>query len=320
MSPHFPNIKWHKCDVPKDEMKKIMVRSDAKGLVQTILYFVTLIGLGYVVWLTFGTWWVIPSLIAYATVYCFLNHMMHETIHRTPFKSKGLNDTVNWMATYLNGGEAVFTRYAHLRHHKVTYYEDDDPELIFRRPTTVIKYFFKAFVDIPKPLAIIRRAAGKLNEQDRDLVPGSELRWLVWSSRLWIAVSLLILAVCIYFQTWLPLLFTVGARIAGAPLARLLDFSQHSCLEINAPDHRLCCRNIYLNPLLRFLYWNMNYHIEHHMFPAVPFHALPKLHALIKDQLPPANKGLIHAYRDIVPALIKQQKDPGHYILPVLPD
>lgn len=25
-----------------------------------------------------------------------------------------------------------------------------------------------------------------------------------------------------------------------------------------------------------FFYWNMNYHIEHHMFPSVPFHTLPK--------------------------------------------
>ena len=31
----------------------------------------------------------------------------------------------------------------------------------------------------------------------------------------------------------------------------------------------------------------MEYHIEHHMFPQVPSWNLPKLHAMIKDQMPP---------------------------------
>ena len=30
----------------------------------------------------------------------------------------------------------------------------------------------------------------------------------------------------------------------------------------------------------------MNYHVEHHMFPMVPYHALPALHERIKHDLP----------------------------------
>ena len=51
-------------------------------------------------------------------------------------------------------------------------------------------------------------------------------------------------------------------------------------------DHRLNSRTVYMNPVTRFLYWNMNYHVEHHMFPMVPYHALPALHEEIKDDLP----------------------------------
>ena len=51
-------------------------------------------------------------------------------------------------------------------------------------------------------------------------------------------------------------------------------------------DHRLNSRTVYMNPVFRFIYWNMNYHVEHHMFPMVPYHALPKLHELIKHDLP----------------------------------
>ena len=47
------------------------------------------------------------------------------------------------------------------------------------------------------------------------------------------------------------------------------------------------------------------------MFPQVPWYNLPKLHDLIKDQMPKPNKGLISAYRDIIPAIIKQAYDPN---------
>ena len=45
----------------------------------------------------------------------------------------------------------------------------------------------------------------------------------------------------------------------------------------------------------RWLYLNMNYHVEHHMFPMVPYHALPRLHALIRHDLPPPNPSIRHA-------------------------
>ena len=48
-------------------------------------------------------------------------------------------------------------------------------------------------------------------------------------------------------------------------------------------------------------YWNMNYHVEHRMFPMVPYHALPRLHEMIKHDLPAANGGFIDAYREILP-------------------
>ena len=65
----------------------------------------------------------------------------------------------------------------------------------------------------------------------------------------------------------------------GRWLAHFFAFTQHAGLAENVLDHRLNSRTVYMNPVLRFLYWNMNYHIEHHMFPMVPYHALPELHA-----------------------------------------
>ena len=58
----------------------------------------------------------------------------------------------------------------------------------------------------------------------------------------------------------------------------------------------------------------MEYHIEHHMFPQVPSYNLPKLHEMLKGQMPPARVGLWGAYKEIIPALFKQAKNPEYKI------
>ncbi len=58
----------------------------------------------------------------------------------------------------------------------------------------------------------------------------------------------------------------------------------------------------------------MEYHLTHHMFPTVPSYNLDKLHHHIKDQLPEPNYGLIDAYKEIIPALIKQREDASYFI------
>jgi fatty acid desaturase len=63
----------------------------------------------------------------------------------------------------------------------------------------------------------------------------------------------------------------------------------------------------------------MNYHVEHHMFPLVPYHALPALHAELKADMPPAYRGLWDAYSEILPALWRQSKDPAFCVKRPLP-
>jgi len=90
-------------------------------------------------------------------------------------------------------------------------------------------------------------------------------------------------------------------------------------LKEDVKDHRLSTRSVRLNPIFSFIYWKMEYHIEHHMFPMVPSHRLPKLHEVIKEQLPKP-KSLYHAYKEIIPAVLKQTKDPDYHIRVELPD
>jgi fatty acid desaturase len=69
-----------------------------------------------------------------------------------------------------------------------------------------------------------------------------------------------------------------------------------------------------MNVVNRFLYWNMNYHVEHHMFPMVPYHRLPELHEEIKHDLAPAYPSILAAYKEIIPAILRQLRDQDYYI------
>jgi fatty acid desaturase len=99
----------------------------------------------------------------------------------------------------------------------------------------------------------------------------------------------------------------------------VFGYTQHAGLEEDVLDHRLNTRTVYMNPVFRFIYWNMNYHLEHHMFPMVPYHALPKLHEAMKADTPPAYPSLFAAWKEILPALVRQVRDPSYYVRRELP-
>lgn len=50
------------------------------------------------------------------------------------------------------------------------------------------------------------------------------------------------------------------------------------------------------------------------MFPLVPYHNLPRLHELVKADMPTPYRGLIQAWREIIPAVLRQVKDPSYYV------
>jgi fatty acid desaturase len=109
----------------------------------------------------------------------------------------------------------------------------------------------------------------------------------------------------------LPLMLTFS-NCYGAWLFWLCNNTQHVGLQDNVADFRLNCRTFLLNPLPRFLYWQMNYHIEHHMYPTVPCYRLKQLRKTIQHDLPPASVGLVQVWQEITAILQKQQADPTY--------
>jgi fatty acid desaturase len=90
-------------------------------------------------------------------------------------------------------------------------------------------------------------------------------------------------------------------------------------MQADVADHRLCCRTYITSGLPAFLYWNMQYHIEHHMFPNVPGFNLPKLRKLIEHDLPPAPCGLRATWKGMLEIHRKMQMDENYFFVPDLP-
>ena len=139
--------------------------------------------------------------------------------------------------------------------------------------------------------------------------------------RAWIYVLIYagVVVAALATRSLLPLMYIGLPSFFGVWLGLVYGYTQHTALAENVLDHRLNSRTVYMNRLNRYLYWNMGYHMEHHIFPMVPYHALPKLHALIKSEMPPPSNGLLAAYREIIPAVLRQRREPTYYIKRHLP-
>ena len=80
--------------------------------------------------------------------------------------------------------------------------------------------------------------------------------------------------------------------------------TEHAGYQPSA-DQRLCSRTV-INPLETFLFapHRVAYHIEHHVYPGVPFFNLPRVHAILKEResLPAAN--VYTSYRAVLRDLV----------------
>lgn len=167
---------------------------------------------------------------------------------------------------------------------------------------------------------MIAHARGHILPDEATYVPASAHRAVFRTARIWVLIYAATILAAIVFRSWIPLLLIGLPRLFGCWHMVMCGWLQHGGLAENVTDHRLNCRTVYMNPVSRFIYWNMNYHVEHHMFPLVPCYRLPELHRVIAHDLPAPNRSIAAAYAEMLPALRRQRTDPAYYIRRPLPE
>ena len=316
--------KWYKPKIDQKLLRTLMKRQDGPGWLNTILYFSLLFITGYIAYLSWGKWWAIPAFFVYGTVYAFSNARWHEYGHRSVFKTRWLNDFFYEISCFIAYFEAVSWRWSHTHHHSRTIHLGVDYEIQVGRPANLVDCFVfeifgtkRVYFEFKK---ILLHSLGIITQVALDCVPENQRKRMILTSRIYMAIKILVIVWAFIIGSFLPIMFVVLPQMYGSPLLQLTTMLQHGGLKADSWDHRESSRTVILNPIHGWLlYFNMQYHIEHHIFPQVPFYNLPKLHEAIKDQLPKPNYGFIDGMLEMIPAIIKQSKDPQYYYTKKIP-
>ena len=313
----MPN--WYRPKIDIKLLKKLSKRSNGPAWINTILYFGVLLLSGSVAYLSWGTWWAIPAFFVYGTIFAFNASRWHEYGHRSVFKTRGLNDFFYEISSFLACMESVQWRWSHTHHHSRTIHVGIDYEGNADRPPKLFNLFFLDMFGIRFIHYVFKdlsyHSLGILSQAAKDYVPAAYHSKMMRNARLYLLFIIFLIYISFAVGSFLPLMFFVLPNLYGRTLLQLIILLQHDGLKANTWDHRESTRTVHLNFIYGYLlYFNMQYHVEHHIFPQVPFNNLPALHKAIKDQLPPAKNGLIDGLIEVIPAIIKQSKDPNYFI------
>ena len=315
---------WYQCPVPRETMRKLLERRDAPALRDTILWFALIIGSGFATHALWPSAWAVLPYLLYAVLYASTSDSRwHEAGHGTAFKTDWMNNALYEIASFMVMRESTLWRWSHTRHHSDTIIVGRDPEIGVPRPPDVKALILSSFAIGVYPTyfkKILSHALGRMSADEKTFIPETEFSKIYFKARIVVAVYVGVAALSIYTVSILPLLFVGLPGLFGTWLMGIYGYTQHAGLAENVLDHRLNCRTVYMNAIHRYLYWNMNYHVEHHMFPLVPYHALPKLHAAVKHDMPTPYPSLFNAWCEIIPTVLKQVKDPAHHVKRKLPE
>ncbi len=317
------NADWYQTPVDRKLLKELMKRSDGPALRDTGIWLGLLVLMAVLGIATWGTWWALPVFAMYGLLYTTAaDSRWHEMGHGTAFKTAWMNDAVYDLASFFMMRNPVVWRYSHARHHTDTIIVGRDPEISNMRPTQLLLLAIgmTGVTGLPRLLGtLISHARGRLSIAEQDYVPQSEWPRAYRAARLHVAIYATVLVACLATWSILPAMLIGLPRAYGIWGLIVIGLPQHAGLAEDVLDHRLNARTVLMSRPLRFIYSNMNYHVEHHMYPMVPYHALPRLHDAVKHDCPAPCPSLLAAWREILPAYLRQQKDPTYFLTKELP-
>lgn len=256
------------------------------------------------VWHWRDTLWVAPLIWLTGYPLAFLFSVLHETAHQTAFRTRALNLAAGHLAGLLILLPYGYYQAFHWDHHRHTQQPGLDPELTLAlpdKPASVIWLMLGLGAWFGRMVPnLLRHAAGRVRAP---WVTGERGAAVVLEARLYLGVYLLVVAASLAWQTWAAIVLWLLPLAAGQMLLRPYLLAEHTGCDESA-DMLRNTRSIDTHPVVRFVAWNMPYHAEHHRYPAVPFHALPRLHALARPHLAHSTDGYRVAVRQVWRVLV----------------
>jgi len=240
--------------------------------------------------------------------------LMHDGVHYRLFRNRRLNDCVSEvLLAWPHLIAARSYRKNHLAHHRYLNTEQDpdwkrrqgDPAWVFPKPALDLARLLFRDVSGLNALALVRLAASLLTA---DTLP---LTFLVARYGFYVAAIALVAyagELRVFALYWIIPLFTWLVFIM-----RVRSIAEHSAIEPSdtvysqlRTTRAAWLEQIFLAPK------NVNYHIEHHFFPSVPFFRLPALHKLLLSK-PGFREGahLTNGYLGVLGESIRRTANPS---------
>jgi fatty acid desaturase len=295
-------------------LRELSVRSNLRGAAKSLSHYGLVVLVGALVWKVASTWgvlWALPLMAVQGYFVAFLFMALHETAHKTAFRSRGLNLAVGYPAGFIIGQPYEYYCLFHWDHHRYTQDPDKDPELIVGvKPTsdTQLAIAYSGLLQVAGRLRLMLSHAvtGKVVVP---WIPENRRGIIVTEARAYAALYALLLVLSLWFSSALLLWVWIVPLIIGQFFLRPYLYAEHTGCERTRSAFQNT-RTTYTGAVVKWVAWNMPYHVEHHAYPSIPFHALPKLNGIVDDEIVHRGRGYIRTTRETW-AWFRRQRQSG---------
>ena len=325
-------IKWYRCPIDPTVLRELSKPSDLQGFQMALghlgLWLLTgALSFYFAVeqlWLGF-----LLTIFLHGTVGTFFSAPHHELCHGTVFKTKRFNEIFLRIFSTLGLQNFHIYKMSHSYHHRFTLHRIADKEVVLpKTPSLRFLYLLQLFTFnitggfesrglFPTMRGLFRVAADRMeqpyNEWGSELYaefPEERLKAVHWARYL-IAVHLSFALFAVLIGYPILILIVSLHPFIGNWLRYFVGAPMHCGLRSDVSDFRKCVRTITLDPISEFLYWHMNWHLEHHMFAAVPCYNLKKLYKAVADDMPKP-RTLISSWQEMLEVVKQQEADPAY--------
>ena len=297
--------------IEPEALSKLVTRSNAPGARQLAAHLLLIFITGFGVGATIGSVWIAALWMPYGILLAFLFSPLHECIHGTAFRSRHANLAVAAITGFLLLLPARYFRLFHFEHHRYTNDPQRDPELATPKPQTRANYLVSMSGIFsywwPQIRSIAKHAYGQVEE---GFITEREKSGIIAEARIHCLGYLLIACISLLTQSTVALTFWIVPLLIGMVALRCFLLAEHTACELTQ-DMLKNTRTTLTNPVVKFVSWNMPYHCEHHVFPAVPFHSLPVLSKHLIDRVNTVSDGYAQFHRGYVQSLQQVSKLPN---------
>ena len=331
-------VRWYRCPIEPGTLRELATPSDLRGLVQAAGHLAIWAATGGLAWylFTLEIWWgFLAALLLHGTVAAFFTAPHHELCHTTVFRTKWFNEFFLRVFAFLGWLNFEIYRFSHTHHHRFTLFVDGDREKVMPeepslRPLYLLQLFtvnitggYQSRGLMPVLKNFVRTSLNRFDNPigywGPELYEGYPIERM--KAVRWARLVLFQHAVLTVFFIGIgePILAVLvsGSVFFANGLRYFAAATQHCGLRSNIPDFRKCARTVTLDPVSQFLFWHMNWHVEHHMYGAVPCYNLEKLHRAVAHDMPEP-RTLIGAWKEMREIWKRQRSDPGYaYDTPV---